>query len=51
MAMPLMVETVTGILDVQIDTDAQGRFIYTTQYESREITFDGASRSTAGEEG
>ncbi|MEP7013249.1 MAG: hypothetical protein ABJC13_23265 [Acidobacteriota bacterium] len=45
MAMPLMVETLTGILDVQIDTDAMGRFIYETKYESPDITFDDASRS------
>ncbi len=45
MAMPLMVETVTGILDVQIDTGPNGRFIYETQYESPDITFDDASRT------
>ena len=43
--MPLLVETATGILDVQIDTSPAGKFVYQTQYESPEITFDGASRS------
>jgi hypothetical protein len=45
MAMPLLVETLTGILDVQIDTGALGRFVYETQYASPNITFDDASRS------
>lgn len=45
MAMPLKVETVTGILDVQIDTGPEGRFIYETQYASPDVTFDDASRS------
>ena len=45
MAMPLMVETVTGILDVQIDTGPAGRFIYETQYASPDVTFDDASRT------
>lgn len=45
MAMPLMVETVTGILDVQIDTGPEGRFIYETQYESPGIRFHDATRT------
>ncbi|HEV7671917.1 MAG TPA: hypothetical protein VGS22_25625 [Thermoanaerobaculia bacterium] len=45
MAMPLMVETLTGILDVQIDTGPEGRFIYETQYASPDIQFNDATRA------
>ncbi len=44
MAMPLIVETTGGILDVQIDTSPAGRFVYTTQYESPGISFSDGLR-------
>lgn len=45
MAMPLMVETSIGILDVQIDTSPTGRLIYETKYESQDITFNDTLRA------